>query len=82
MAPSQRDLERDAAMVATLHRIRAEARHYARLYREAHPQATIAQCFRPVIFAAIHAGDPKATYWAILAERAKRLHAALWRVRQ
>lgn len=81
MAPTQRDLEREAAMVATLHRIRGDARQYARLYREAHPQATSAQCYRPAIFAAIHAADRGATYWAILADRAKRIHAALWRMR-
>lgn len=82
MTLSQPELEREAEMVATLHRIRREARHYARLYHEAHPSAIPTQCVRPVVFAAIHAIDAGATYWDILAERAKRVHAALRRMGQ
>ena len=81
MTPSRRELEREAAMVARLHRIRRETRAYARLYHEAHPQATWAQCCRPAVFAALHTAEPGHQFWAILADRARRLHAALSRWR-
>lgn len=79
---SKRDLEREAAMLESLRKIRREAQRYARLHQEAHPDATVAQCFRPAIFAALRAAEPEHNFWEIVRERARRVRAALARVAQ
>lgn len=74
------ELEREAAMLESLYRIRLEAQRYARLHQEAHPAATVTQCFRPAVFAALRAAEPEHTYWEIVRERARRVRLALERL--
>lgn len=61
--------EREAAMILTLFRLREQARLYARLYHEAHPDAPETECYRSAIAAAQHSAEPEHAFWGILSTR-------------